>query len=184
MPALFLLIPKGERDNLAGVLERLMNRDAMNGSVNRFEPRPVCSLGVWDLAGWRLKAYGIAFGRPRPREELVEAAREVVADHLERTPTRHQHYGVGFVGIHDGRGENQVFIDRWINSNELLHEYYVSPSDDPTNLMVADADHNSVCVWDMALQWREREAWIRHVIGPEKEPDLEAYLRDAWEGEA
>lgn len=151
-----------------------------------FQTRPVCFLGLWELAGWRLKAYGIAFARAggRPRTELIEASRRLAAEHLRRSNTRHQHYGVGFIGIHDGRGENQVFIDRWINSNELLHEYYVSPTDDPTTLTRAGPDHNSVCVWDLALQWREREAWIRNVIGSPSTPDVEAYLRDVWEGEA
>src|SRR5690349_2679474 len=99
-----------------------------------FEARPVCSLGVWDLEGWRLKAYGIAWARERPRDELVEAARGWAGRFLRERPTSLEHYGVGFIGVHDGRGENQVFLDRWVNENELLHDYVVSPSDRPAEL--------------------------------------------------
>jgi hypothetical protein len=151
--------------------------------ITPYEPRPVRFLGLWEVADWRLKVYGIAYGRALPRVELVDASRAVVARHLAAHPTRQAHYGVGFVGIHDGRGENQVFIDRWVNSNELLHEYYVSPPDDPAALRAPPADHNSVCVWDLGVQWVEREAWIRHVIGRAGGGDVEGYMRDRFEGE-
>jgi hypothetical protein len=143
-----------------------------------YAPRPVRFLDLWSMHGYRLKVYGIAHARPLPRPELVEAARIVVARHLRERPTRQDSYGVGFVGIHDGRGENQVFLDRWVNENELLHHYYVSTPDDPAALAAAanPDDHNSVCVWDLGLQAFEREAWLKHVLRNPDGADLEGYL--------
>jgi hypothetical protein len=147
-----------------------------------YEPRPVRTLGVWVIEQWRLKAYGIAWERERPREELVEAARAWAARFLKENPTRLDHYAVGFIGVHDGRGENQVFLDRWVCENELLHDYVVSPADRPTELVPAPRDHNSVCVWDMAVQWFEREAWIDCVMKRPTQPDVGAYLARRLEG--
>jgi hypothetical protein len=147
-----------------------------------YERRPVRSSGVWTIEGWHLKAYGIAFGREQPRDELIEAARQWARTFLRDNPTQLAHAGVGFIGIHDGRGENQVFLDRWVNENELLHDYVVSPPDDPAALRPAPRDHNSVCVWDLAVQWFEREAWIRHVLSRPGNPDLDAYLATRLEG--
>jgi len=42
---------------------------------------------------------------------------------------------LGFLGIHDGRGANQVFLDLWVNENELLHVVWVSTKDDPGALV-------------------------------------------------
>jgi hypothetical protein len=148
-----------------------------------YVPRPIRFLGLWSVAEFRLKIYSIAHARPMARAELIDATRDVVERHLCERPTRHEHYGVGFVGIHDGRGENQVFLDLWVNQNELLHTYWISPSDEPTKLVRPPEDHNSVCVWDLQLQCIERRAWIDCVIGNANGPDLEAYLARSVEGE-
>ena len=139
--------------------------------------RPLRFLELWTVEDWRLKVIGIAYGHETPAPGLVEAAKRVAADHLRTHPTRHAHYGVGFLGIHDGRGENQVFLDRWINENELIHTYWVSPKHEPARLIVPDmSDHNSVCVWDLAVQCFEREAWVECVLANPRGPDVEAYL--------
>lgn len=83
---------------------------------------------------------------------------------------------MGFLGIHDGRGENQVFLDLWINENELLHTYVVSTLEQPAALYEAPPDHNSVCIWDLAVQAFERDAWLPHVLASPTGPDVERYL--------
>jgi hypothetical protein len=40
-----------------------------------YDVRPIRFLELWHESGWTLKVYGIAYGRERPREELVEAAK-------------------------------------------------------------------------------------------------------------
>ena len=147
-----------------------------------YEPRPIRPLGLWPIAGWRLKAYSIAYGRERARQELVEAARAWADRFLAEHPTRLAHHGVGFIGVHDGRGENQVFLDRWVQENELLHDYVVSAPDHPAALRPAGSDHNSVCVWDLALQAFERQAWIECVMQRPDRPDFEAYLARRLDG--
>ncbi len=144
--------------------------------ISPYTPRPVRFLEVWHLQDWRLKAYGISYDRPRPREELIDAARNAVERRLARHPTKLTHYNVGFVGIHDGRGENQVFLDFWVNENELVHWYVVSPSDDPTTLVEPPQDHNSVCVWDLMVQCFERQSWLECVLANPRGPDLDAYM--------
>lgn len=145
-------------------------------AIGPYRPRPIRSLELWEATGWRLKVIGIAARAERPSQALVEAAKRAAAGLLRERPTRHVHYGVGFLGVHEGEGENQVFLDRWINRNELMHDYWVSPTDRPGDLRTCDADHNSVCIWDLSVQWLEREAWIACVMNNPAGPDLEAYL--------
>jgi hypothetical protein len=141
-----------------------------------YTPRPIRFLGLMESGGVRLKVYGIGYGRERPREELVEAGKRWAERRLRERPTRQVGYGVGFLGIHDGRGETQVFLDQWVNENELLHAYAVSNSESPGALREAGEDHNSVCVWDLAVQCFERVAWMKHVLANPRGMDLEAYL--------
>src|SRR5688572_2013763 len=119
-----------------------------------YQPRAIRFLEPWEASGVRLKVYGILHRGDAPPPALLEGAKQVAAAWLEAHPTRQLVHGVGFLGVHDGRTENQVFLDRWINHNELLHTYWVSPKDRPTDLRPpADpVDHNTVCVWDLAVQ--------------------------------
>ena len=141
-----------------------------------YQRRPLRFLELWAVDDWRLKVIGITYGRETPGAELIDAAKRTARDYLRDNTTRHAHYHVGFLGVHDGRGENQVFLDRWINENELMHAYWVSSKPDPTRLVVPDADHNSVCVWDLAVQCFERQAWVECVLDNPRGPDVEAYL--------
>ena len=167
-----------------------------------YAPRPVSLLEVWDTglpsggrgprqpegavdvsANLRLKVYGISYLRPRPREELIRAAKEAVSVFLRVGSTRHATYGLGFLGIHDGRTENQVFLDRWCNENELLHTTGASPVENPMDLKRTGWDHNSVCVWDLAVQCFERQAWVKHMLTGAAGPDPAAYLAAHLSGE-
>lgn len=96
-----------------------------------YEPRPIRFLELWSVEGWRLKVYGIAFGRPQPRSELVTAARRIALRHLHSLPAGLSHYHTGFLGIHEGRTANFVFPDFWADENELHHHVFVSPTGHP-----------------------------------------------------
>ncbi|HSM35516.1 MAG TPA: hypothetical protein VK837_03890 [Longimicrobiales bacterium] len=147
--------------------------------IDAFETRPVRPLGLWTTGDWRWKAYHIGLPGGALDADLESAARRRAAEIASR-PSRHETYGVGFVGIHQGRGYNQVFVDRWANHNELLHDTFVSEPTAPGGLVPAPDDHNAVCVWDLALQAFERAAWIELAMGPDGDPD--AYLGRVLEG--
>ena len=48
--------------------------------TNPCETRPIRFLELWQPDDWRMKVYGIAYGRPAPRGELIEAAKDIAAD--------------------------------------------------------------------------------------------------------
>jgi hypothetical protein len=148
-----------------------------------YAPRPVRCLELFTCADWQLKVIGISVAGTEPAAALVAAAKARAAEYLATEPIMHETYGVGFLGIHDGRGSNQVFLDRWANGNELLHKIWISAKDTPAALREPPVDFNSVCVWDLAAQAFEREAWVRCVLANPDGPDLDAYLAarmDAW----
>src|SRR5687768_10655001 len=102
--------------------------------VSSCERRPIRFLELWRSDDWRMKVYGIAYGRPGPRVELIEAGKKIAQTTLETAAGKTQHYSVGFLGVHDGRTGNFVFIDWWADENELHHHVFISPHDEPTAL--------------------------------------------------
>jgi hypothetical protein len=146
-----------------------------------YAPRPVASLGIWEHGGWRLKTYSIAYERERARSELVSAAKEAAKSVLPMPAVSANRYGVGFLGVHDGRGGNLVFVDWWEGENDLHHSVFLSPSDEPTSLRAAAAHDLVACVFDLGVIAYEREAWIRDVLSADQ-PDLDVYLDDQLSG--
>jgi hypothetical protein len=148
-----------------------------------YAPRPITALGLETIDGWRIKVYGIAYDRPTPRRELVDAALEVAAARLPHPAVTWCHHGAAFLGVHDGRGVNFVFVDWWQHENELQHHVYLSPSDTPAALRPAAADVDPIaCAWDLHVLAHERDAWVRHVLARPGEPDLDAYCADVLTG--
>ena len=146
-------------------------------TITPYTKRPIRFLEIWQRGGWRLKVYGIAYGRPMPRPELVEAAKAVAQQRLSSVPEPSRHYCVGFLGVHDGRTANFVFVDWWAEENELHHHVYVSPTDEPSRFTYATPTGLTACVWDLRVMAFERQAWLDTVLTRADGPELEAYLR-------
>ncbi len=140
-----------------------------------YAKRPIRFLELRTIAGFQIKIYGIAYEREEPRLELVEAALRVATHILPQVGQ--PHHGVGFLGVHDGRDSNFVFLDYWANENELMQHLFVSAVDDPTALVPAPAGGPVGCVWDLRLLAFEREAWLEHVLRKAPAADIEGYLR-------
>lgn len=141
-----------------------------------YQPRPVRFLELWQEKDWAMKLYGIAHQADRPRPVLFPAAKEVARRHIFSPEPGVERYGVGFVGIHDGRGAVFVFVDYWADENELRHHVYVAPKDDPLALVYRTPTGLAACVWDLAVICFERQAWIDTVLANPAGPDLHAYL--------
>jgi hypothetical protein len=146
-----------------------------------YAARPVAALGMWRCGQWRIKKYTIAYARAAARPELVAAAEAAAVGVLPAPAVTPSRYGVGFLGVHDGRGGNLVFVDWWEQENELHHHVFFSTSDDPGSLRTATPSDPMACVWDLSVVAHEREAWIRHVLAADV-PDLDAYLADQLSG--
>lgn len=145
--------------------------------ISPYRKRPIRFLEIWHSGRWRLKVYGIAYERATPRPELVDAAKTIAQQRLSSVSDSCVHYSVGFLGVHDGRTANFVFVDWWADENELHHHVYVSPSDEPLRFTYATSTGLTACVWDLRVMAFERQAWLNTVLTRANAPDLEAYLR-------
>jgi hypothetical protein len=149
-----------------------------------YRPRSIRFLEVWQVQGWRFKVYGIAHGRELPRQALVHAAKQMVPEQLAHFSAGVKHYQVGFLGVHDGRDANFVFLDFWADENELHHHVFVSPADRPEALDYVTPGGLLGCVWDLRVLAFERQAWIDAVLANPQGPDLGAYLAYQLDEEA
>jgi hypothetical protein len=115
-----------------------------------YKPRSFRFIELLKLDGWRMKLYGISWHGELPRRELIDAAKRIAAEQLQKEAA--PNYKVGFIGVHDGSGACFVFVDFWGNENEQFHRLFLSRDNDPAKLSPAAPAYSLVCVWDLRLQ--------------------------------
>ncbi|MET3290081.1 UNVERIFIED_CONTAM: hypothetical protein ABID98_002651 [Brevibacillus sp. OAP136] len=144
--------------------------------TEEYKKRAVRFLELWNHSGWSLKMYGIAYEGEFPRQRLVDAAKEFAQKHLPEVAGTDRHYGVGFIGVHDGHGGSFIFIDWWSDENELNHHVYVASHESPDSFTYMTPHGLIACVWDLKILSFEREAWLQCVLNNPEGPNLEDYL--------
>jgi hypothetical protein len=137
----------------------------------RFAPRRAWSLGLRTERDWRVKTYAIvAHGaldsaRFAPGWKLALAALPEPAATAERP-------GIALAIAHQGRTGDYLVLAWWDRENELPLRGFVRDGD----RWRAARGSESICVWDLELLWREREAYVATVLG---EGGPERYL-ETW----
>jgi hypothetical protein len=141
-----------------------------------YAPRPIRPLGTLEHDGWRLKVYGIAYSGETPSTGLTTAAARIATQQLPFPAVFDGRYGVGFLGVHAGRGADFVFVDWWEDENELHHHVFVAPAGELEAFEEKTSTGLAACVWDLAVICFERRAWLETVLANPAGPDLEGYM--------
>ena len=83
----------------------------MTELLETYRRRPIRFIELWEEGDWRIKVYGITLAGGSLNPELLAAAKEAALRWLRQplAPGR-RHYGVGFMGVHEGPGVNFVFL--------------------------------------------------------------------------
>lgn len=140
-----------------------------------FAPRPTQFVGVRALGDWRLRLHTITL----PGETLdwaqFEPGLALAAEALPQPAVEPGRFGIGFVICHQGRGFDYIVLCWWSRENELPIRVLVRERQ-PQALWRAAKDEESICVWDIEVIERERDAYVRTVLARAGEPDIEAYL--------
>jgi len=153
------------------------------GSSEPYAARSVRFLGLWKHRGWRMKVYGIAYQGELPSQALRDRATALAARDLPSPADGESRRGVGFIGVHEGRGANLVFVGWWANENELHLLVYTASHERPVALERVSSGGLTGCVWDLAVIAFERRAWIATALLDPTAPDLDGYLATRFEGE-
>ncbi|WP_315702970.1 MULTISPECIES: hypothetical protein [unclassified Bradyrhizobium] len=111
-----------------------------------------------------------------PFADINEAAWDTSASVLRELPETDVDTNIGFLIIHVGQAGVWLLIDRWEDCDILRHHHFRAPLADPTRFTDVSAEHYGPCVWELAVQAFERQAWLDHVLANPAGPDIEGYL--------
>ena len=148
----------------------------MRKKIEPYKDRSIRFIEYWNIGDWRLKVYGISYKGEYPNQQLIDSSRIIAKNRLEESANLTNHYNVGFVGIHEGKTGNFVFIDWWADENELHHHVYVSSSENSELFEYLTPAGLTACVWDLLLINHERNAWVAHILESGSTENIKAYL--------
>lgn len=86
------------------------------------------------------------------------------------------HYGLAYLIVHEGETGDYVIIDWWSDQDIVQHHLYGTPKGHNGALQYRWPPGAGFCVWELAICWFERQAWVETILNKPERPDIEAYL--------
>jgi len=135
-----------------------------------YVPRTVTGHGQWEVAGLRMKIFGLcAAGREIDETVLAGARAFLDRDLPGRVAAQGESDGLGFVIVHAGAAGLTVSAYWWVMGSVLcqtLHRVL------PSGAAAYPDDHPVVgCVWELGLVSAEQTIWRDTMMVPDADPD-------------
>ncbi|MBK7222069.1 MAG: hypothetical protein IPH94_12315 [Saprospiraceae bacterium] len=145
--------------------------------MQAYKERPVRFVEVFQHREWQIKLYSISIHNERVADKNIILAKTKLDDWLEKCREYNlKSYQIATLIIHEGREGCFAIISWWIDENMLQLFVYLKVEGSEEFVLFSDRGMVS-CVWEMAVLWHERNAWVKHVLKC-NEPDWDAYLGD------
>lgn len=146
---------------------------------NEYKPRPIRFLEIYEIDGWQLKIYSISTKNELVGEQLIENSKKNISLWLKNSENyKLETYQIATLILHEGNEGNFAIINWWIDENMLQNHVYFSSFQNPYDFKNYSDKGIQTCVWELAVIWFERNAWVKHVLKKNKNPDFEAYLHE------
>ena len=146
---------------------------------NTYHTRSVRFIEIHRHIDWKIKLYGISTAAEFVSNQNIVAAKAEISKWLDRSVIHNfENYKVATLIIHEAREGCFAIINWWVDENMLQHFVYFRKSSTATFTLFSDSGVIT-CVWEMAVLWHERNAWVKHILMKNENPDLNAYLNDA-----
>lgn len=147
---------------------------------SKYQIRPIRFLGLENCGAWTVKLYSISFKNEYASEEQIQAAKDRIPEWLLQAElTRQPHYKVATLIIHEGRDGCFAIISWWTGENMLQLFAYIADEKLPDQFHLISDKGIVSCVWEMAILWFERNAWVEKVLMQPENPDaLNQYLQE------
>jgi hypothetical protein len=142
-----------------------------------YKKRPVRFLEIYQHEDWRIKIYSISFSNEFVDTHSVAYAKENLAEWLlNKNNYSFDNYKIAVLILHEYRDGCFAIIGWWTDENMLQMHVYLAANEKPGEFKLFSDKGIVTCVWEMAVWWFERNAWIENVLMKAPKPDYEKYL--------
>lgn len=143
-----------------------------------YKTRPIRFMEIYQHQDWRIKIYGISIHNEFVRAEIIENAKKSLTAWLEKANIYPlDTYQIATLILHEGKEGCFAIINWWIDENMLQQFVYLAPYDNLSQFCLFSDKGIVTCVWEMAVLWFERSAWVENVLKKVPNADFETYLQ-------
>jgi len=143
-----------------------------------YAPRSVRFKGHFLFEDWRIKLYSISVRNEHVEESRLNEVKFNLSKWLEKSCAYPlDTYRMATLIIHEGKEGCFVILNWWIGENMLQNFCYLKRHGEPDFQLYSDQGMMA-CIWEMAVLWHERNAWVRNILQQPQNPDVNAYLAD------
>jgi hypothetical protein len=147
-------------------------------TINTYKPRPIRFLENYQHNDWQIKTYSISIHNEFVKQENVENAKTYLTEWFQKTDNYPlENYKIATLIIHEFKGGCYAIINWWIDENMLQQFVYLATNEKPSEFILYSDKGIITCVWEMAVLWFERNAWVENVLMNERQPDFKNYLQ-------
>lgn len=155
-----------------------MNRHDRRMKIkSSYATRPIRFIEIHQHQGWQIKLYSISIKDEFVSQENIQKAKQHLDHWLSKSKAYDlDTYQIATLILHEGKEGCFAIINWWIDENMLQNFVYLREDDSEFELF---SDNGmTTCVWEMAVLWHERNAWVKHILMKNENPDFEAYLSE------
>lgn len=144
---------------------------------SNYKTRPVRFVELYRHTDWYIKIYSISVKHEMVEQHWIDRAKQNLSAWLQQAGNYPlDTCQTATLIIHEGKEGCFAILCWWIDENMLqLFVYLASYNNQPEFVLYSDKGMVT-CVWEMAVLWFERNAWVEHVLSKADSPDIEAYL--------
>lgn len=142
-----------------------------------YTTRPIRFLEVYNYNDWQIKLYSISIHSEFVSKENIEKTKQQLDNWLSKSEVYDlETYKIATLILHEGKEGCFAIINWWIDENMLQNFVYLM---DVSNEYKLFSDNGiTTCVWEIAIIWHERNAWVKHVLMKNENPDFQAYINE------
>lgn len=142
-----------------------------------YQPRPIRFLEIHQEDDWNVKLYSISSENEFVSNDNISLVKKRIGEWLSKSNLHHfETYKIATLIIHESREGCLAIINWWVGENMLQNFVYLMENENSYKLF-SDSGITT-CVWEMAVWWHERNAWVKHILMKNDEPDFDAYLNE------
>lgn len=144
---------------------------------SKFKTRPIRFIEIYKAANWRLKIYSISSRNEYVSDAYITNAKKHIGKWLSLSEeTNLETYNIATLMLHEYKEGCFAIINWWIDENMLQHYVYLTENEMSDEFKLFSSNGIVTCVWESAVIWFERNAWVKHVLMKNENPDFESYL--------
>jgi hypothetical protein len=146
---------------------------------SKYQTRPIRFIEIYKVANWTLKIYSISSKNEYVPESYLTNAKKSIEKWLTHSEeTSLETYNIASLMLHEYKEGCFAIINWWIDQNMLQHYVYRTENEASEEFKLFSSNGIVTCVWESAVIWFERNAWVKHILMKNDNPDFESYLSE------